>query len=903
MIYRILLLLLVSNTLVFAQRPSWTTSRVVGSPEPPKPYRVQRVYPNLQFNQPVELMPLADTGKMILLEVDGKLFTFDDTEEVDSPKLAIDVHPLINDFRRAFGFGVHPKFEENRQVFIVYAGNPVGRPEGSRLSRFVMSEDWTIDPASEEILLAWHSGGHNGCSIRFDSKGLMYFSAGDGSRPFPPDEFNVSQDLSDLRATICRIDVDHAEGDRSYAIPPDNPFVDLPGARGEIFAFGFRNPWRFTIDPESDRLYCGDVGWELWELVFNVQRGGNYGWSIFEGPQPIRADVTPGPGPLRKPLVSYPHGVGQSVTGGIVYRGKEHPELQGAYLYGDYVTGLLWGLRHEEEQVTWNPVLSETGLPIITFAESRDREVLVVGFDGGIHKLVKNQAIDQPSAFPTKLSETGLFESTAELEPAVGVISYRLTAPSWNNGATSQFVIGMPGTDPIVINQRQRAWKYPKGTVLAKTISVDDLRVETQLIHFNGIDWNSYSFLWNDSQTDADLVSATGVTKQFGDAAKTVWTVTDRNQCRSCHSRQHGGAVGFTMENLGPQQTAEFVHQRVFDRAAPEKWNVAHMVDPHDQSADLESRARSYLTANCAHCHSRGGGGTVPLDLLFSAKTESINAVDVVPTQGGFGLQDPKVICPGDANRSVLFYRMATSGMGHMPKLWTRDNDEAGLQLIHNWIESLGENEVTDYQSETSQALQRFSKSLFDSDQQARLATARAASKSGNLLETGLFERFLPAAERRKQLGSNIDVQEILAAQADAARGQQRFMNGLGQCIQCHRVKGGGQSVGPDLDVIGAKRSREQLLRSILQPSAEIDDKYRSHAVLDNAGTVTTGLKVLEDDTDVIIQTADGKSRRIAQNNIEAIKVQAKSLMPEGLAAEMTKQELADLLAFLSSLK
>ncbi|MEO1526239.1 MAG: PQQ-dependent sugar dehydrogenase [Planctomycetota bacterium] len=405
-------------------RVPWTSSRVVGTPDPPKDYRVERVYPKLEFFHAVEIAPLGNTGRMAVLDVTGRLFTFKDSQECDKADLALELKPRTENFRSSFTFALHPDFDENHQVFIVYASNPVAKPDGSRLSRFTMtmSDPPVIDPESEEVLLTWASGGHNGCAIRFDQEGLLYFSAGDGARPYPPDEYDVGQDLSDLRATICRIDVDHPEGDLPYSIPEDNPFLDTPGARPEIWAFGFRNPWRYCFVPGTNRILCGDVGWELWEMVFDVRRGGNYGWSVYEGPQPIRSDIERGPAEISKPLVSYPHTVGQSITGGVVYEGNELPELNGFYLYGDYVTGLLWGLKVDDPTASWNPVLAETGMPIITFGNDRQGEPLVVSYEGGLYKLVRNELAGQPnSSFPRRLSETGLFESITHLTPAPGV--------------------------------------------------------------------------------------------------------------------------------------------------------------------------------------------------------------------------------------------------------------------------------------------------------------------------------------------------------------------------------------------------------------------------------------------------------------------------------------------------
>ena len=286
-----------------AQRAAWSVSRITGSPEPPKSYHIERRYPELTFDHPVELRPMPDGKTMLMLQVDGKLYSFKNQQATDTAKLILDVGAGLERMR-AFGFGLHPDFENNRELYLVYSTDMGNVPNASRLSRFKVSETppYRIDRDSEAVVLTWTSGGHNGSTVQFGSDGMLYFSAGDGARPFPPDEFDVSQDLSDLRATICRIDVDRRDGEKAYRVPPDNPFVGVEGARGEIWAYGFRNPWRFVMDQPSGQLLCGDVGWEMWESVFNVRRGGNYGWSLFEGPAKLRDDLAQGPTEIEKTL-------------------------------------------------------------------------------------------------------------------------------------------------------------------------------------------------------------------------------------------------------------------------------------------------------------------------------------------------------------------------------------------------------------------------------------------------------------------------------------------------------------------------------------------------------------------------------------------------------------------------
>lgn len=899
------------------ERLPWTTSRVIGSPEPPKPYQVQRVYPQLQFKNPVELVAMTGQNQMLMLQVDGKLSVFDDDQECRTADLILDLatgpEPM-----RAFGFGLHPHFQQNRQLFVVYSSDTRNVDGAARLSRFIVPRQapYLIDRDSEEVLLTWTSGGHNGSTIDFDKQGMLYFSAGDGARPFPPDEFNVGQNLSDLRATICRIDVDHADGDRPYRIPPDNPFVDVPGARGEIWAYGFRNPWRFTIDEPTGRLLCGDVGWEMWESVFDVKRGGNYGWSIFEGPGALRGDVVQGPTAIVKPLAAYSHSLGQSITGGVVYRGRELPELEGTYLYGDYVSGLLWGLQSDGGEVIANPVLANTGMPIITFAASASGDVLVVSYEGGIYKLVRNPLVDQPSQFPTRLSETGLFDSLGDLTPSAGVYRYGLAAESVHPSATKQYHVAVPDHQTIKVGRQKRQWKYPIGTVFVRTFSWNPgpfnsrrIKVETQLLHYDGLSWQPYRYLWDESQREAHLLAADTQTHSLEPLGlKSVdWSVHSQAQCRSCHTNQAGGAVGFSLENLSDSAIKRFVEIGVLDQPAPQGWKIRKMVPPSKWDADLDARARSYLAANCAHCHRRGGGGSVALDLEYSHPNDSIGAIDVPPMQGNFEMNDARVIAPGDPYRSVMLYRMASCGIGRMPKLSNHDPDPTGIRLIHDWINSMPPGvtlERRSLPSRTSAALERLIAALEADNPELSTAMARQEMKDGNVLVEALFEHFLPASERRKQLGPNIDADQILAMSGDAHRGRKWLTETRGaQCIACHRVEGQGQNVGPSFDAIGSKRTAKELLESIINPSAKVDAKYQSHSVLTAEGAVITGLKIVDDATHLTIRSADGKDHVVDKGSIEAQRIQPQSLMPSGQAESMTARELADLLAFLQSLR
>ena len=184
----------------------------------------------------------------------------------------------------------------------------------------------------------------------------------------------TGQDISDLLSSILRIDVDRVENGKNYAVPRDNPFVKTAGARPEVWAYGFRNPWKMSFDPKSGDLWVGDVGWEMWEYLFRVESGGNYGWSLFEGRQPVRPNDKRGPTPVLPPTVDHDHTEARSITGGRFYYGNRLKDLHGAYIYGDYVTGKFWGVRHDGKKVTWQKHLADSSLQVIDFCEGAKGE-------------------------------------------------------------------------------------------------------------------------------------------------------------------------------------------------------------------------------------------------------------------------------------------------------------------------------------------------------------------------------------------------------------------------------------------------------------------------------------------------------------------------------------------------
>lgn len=952
------------------QRVPWTTSRIKGTPDPALPYETERAFPQLKFNQPLAIAMAPGEKRFFVAERKGKIFSFNyEDQQTSQADLFFDLklkEPALNEI---YGITFHPRFAENRYVYICYVLKP-GLPEGTRVSRFKVldTDPPRCDPDSEEVLIDWLSGGHNGGCLRFGPDGYLYISTGDGGPASPPDIHNAGQDVSNLLSCILRIDVDQVGNKKPYSIPGDNPFVNQKNVRPEIWAFGFRNPWKMCFHPENGDLWVGDVGWELWELVYRVEKGGNYGWSIREGRQPVKPDLKPGPTPILPPTVAHSHREARSITGGYFYQSPRLKGLNDTYLYGDYSTGKLWGLRYADKRVNWHEELANSTLKVTAFAVDHTGEVYIVDIEGGgFHRLVPIKESDHNPEFPTLLSQTGLFQDTAKHEVAPGVIPYSINAPAWADYATAERFVALPDETTIDV-VRKKIWNFPKESVLVKTISIETergnpataYRLETQLMHFNGARWLGYSYRWNEDQTDATLVPATGdqikleiVTGEHAKKKITYdWPIPSRAECAVCHTpyQNYLSILSFEEPQLNrSQKYGETVDHQLRSLAhvkvLPESvWtdskgtNASYLVDPYDPAEALNSRARSYLHTNCRHCHRSNGGGGATIELGAALDFDAMKALGVKPTQGTFGILDAQVIAPSDPSRSVLLYRMSKLGKGRMPYSGSSVVDTRGTRLIRGWIKGMagiaGDNtfEVSRLRNR-QQNLLADAVQIEDQEYVGQKLQEILGTTSGGLMLLGaldetplsnqmrkqmiqlgtehpsaqirdLFERFLPEDQRVKRLGVKIDSEALVSLPGDSREGKRLFFEMAGlQCRNCHRVHQHGKELGPDLTQIGKKLSRQELLDNIIDPSRKIDEKYFTCVVLLRSGKVVSGLLLKKDETVVRLKDAKNEVLEIRPNEIESLTMQKKSMMPDQLLRDLTAEQAAHLLAYLESLK
>ncbi len=674
---------------------------------------LQRVHDGLRFERPVFLTGAGDgSGRIFVVEQDGIIRVVDGWEAPGTPGVFLDIREHVS--RRGneeglLGLAFHPDFAKNGQFFVHFSSKRDADDQGvarNVISRVTVSKDdpSRADFATEEVLLRQRQPfrNHNGGMIAFGPDGMLYVSFGDGGAANDPE--GNGQKLSSMLGSIVRLDVDTTSGDLAYGVPQDNPFVEVEGARPELWAIGLRNVWRFSFDRATGALYAGEVGQNTTEEVDLIVRGGNYGWNRFEAGAVFRDGTELIHGDHIEPIATYPRSEGISITGGYVYRGTLHPELQGLYFFGDYVSGNLWATRASGEGEYETELVRRTGRSIASFGEDDDGELYLLSFDGAVYRVV---ATDEPEAslahWPSKLSETGLYASMKSRELAADLVPYEVNAPFWSDFALKGRYLDLP--EGTALGYRaEGTWEVPVGTRVIKTFDAapsgrrkTPRPIETRVIERTEDGWEAATYVWDRRGKEAELLPSGMQFEQYSTRGVTTWHAPSSSECASCHVGEAGYLLGLTTAQLNHRDDAGHQIQRWIEAGvveAPASWDAAsapRMVDPADEAAPLEDRARAYLEVNCAMCHRPNGPANASVDLRMGIPLREMGLVGVAPTQGDFGLLDPMLVSPGEPASSVLLHRIMTLGAGRMPNIGSHVVDEAGVKMLSEWILSLEE--------------------------------------------------------------------------------------------------------------------------------------------------------------------------------------------------------------------
>lgn len=350
-------------------------------------------FPNIKVPFPVELVSPDDgTDRIFVLAQKGQIHVFPNDPNVKETKIFLDIEKKVasGGERGLLGIAFHPNYKQNGYFYVNYTKN---NPNETVISRFSVnkSNPETADPSSELVILKYEQpySNHNGGKVAFGPDGFLYISAGDGGSGGDPQ--NHGQNRATLLGSIMRIDVDKKEGSRNYAIPKDNPFKgNKEGNKEEIYAYGLRNVWKFSFDKETNQLWAADVGQNKIEEVDIIENGGNYGWRIMEANDCFDPKQNCDKTGLKMPIHQYlqASGAGRSITGGYIYRGNEHQQLKGNYIYGDYQSGNVWSLKHDGSKVISNDLLFKFDGFISSFGEDSKKELYILSHtDGKIYKL------------------------------------------------------------------------------------------------------------------------------------------------------------------------------------------------------------------------------------------------------------------------------------------------------------------------------------------------------------------------------------------------------------------------------------------------------------------------------------------------------------------------------------
>ncbi len=730
-------------------------------------YTLVDAFPGVVFDIPAAITwPKGAGAAPFVLERTGQIRTIANGQRRDLLDFGSKVH--VAGEGGALGIALHPEFGNgtavNQYVYVWYNACDVPgckNPYTQRLERYTWDAgSSTFSPASAYILLEEreYENVHNAAKILFGpNDGFLYFGNGDDNLTS-----NHQTITNGLFAGIFRIDVDmnpakshpppaHTPNGndpskpisiftrQGYYIPNDNPFVGaVANGLEEFYALGFRNPFGFSFDRKTGDMWMGDVGDSFREEVNQVVKGGNYQWPLKEGEldnmsTKLTSYVIGTPMP---PKFYYPHSEMAdlcSIFGGYVYRGSSLPELNGKYLYTDWISNRLWALDISKSPPTRTTLIdNQFKSQPMGVGEDNDGELYVLQYGpdfsdsawagGRVKKLVRDTSAD---AIPKRLRETTLFDDVPSLKPAADLVPYDVSSPLWSDGAVKQRWIRLPKGEKVTLND-DGTLKFPVGTVFVKqfdlpeniTVAGRTRHLETRVLVVGSDATYGYTFRWNAAGTDARLVSenedeiltdtATGRTQN--------WHYPSFGQCWECHRNGWNDLyntkrndkyriLGFTPDQLGValtiageqrDQRAVLAEKGVFDGADVAKMPPV-LPKPSETGKSLEERALSYLAANCSPCHHENGsytGGGQTWIATYGAGDLSARHLDQsannYPMTVRLGLPNGKLIARGDPAHSVLLARIKSNDPDlRMPPIARNVVDEAGAALIEAWINSL----------------------------------------------------------------------------------------------------------------------------------------------------------------------------------------------------------------------
>ncbi|MBX3733378.1 MAG: PQQ-dependent sugar dehydrogenase [Verrucomicrobiae bacterium] len=709
-------------------------------------YRLTNAFPSLALDPGIVgfAVPPGRTNELYYYDRPGRIFVITNFQ---APTRTMFLN--LTDLNRATGDGgllgltFHPNYAQNRSFFVFYSPtNTTTRKMYNRLSRFEANPTRPLEAlrASEQVLFDLEDESsilHNGGDLHFGPDGYLYVTMGDEGEQ--DDTLENSQRIDkDLFSSLLRIDVDSRPGSLppnphpavkgGYRIPPDNPYigatsfnglpVDPARVRTEFWAVGLRSPHRMCFDPLTGEIYLGDVGGNRVEEINRIERGGNYGWVHFEGNlRSLTHPVLPEAADFKPPVHSYgrtginPDFEGRAAIGGLVYRGTRYPELNGKYVFGDFISKHIWAIQFQPGGTySIERLLSAEAGPTTFGLDPATGEILIAStaVNYGISRLVRNPNVVLPS-FPPTLSAVGAFANLATRGVRTGIQPYEVAAPFWSDYAIKKRWFFFQDATSKISRSASDVWTFPTGTVWMKHFDLEMVRgqaqssrpIETRFIVKTSDGVYGLSYRWRSDGSDADLVPESGTNVVFqvsenGVVRNQTWRYPSHSECLSCHNQAAGGVLGFSTQQLNRavNHNGASVNQLTllsdlgaFAQPFTSTGGLPRLVPTDDASASIEHRFKSYLDANCAYCHQPNGPGRGSWDGRFRTPTDLSGLLDG-PVFDDLGIPGAGLIRLRNTNASVLFRRVSEMGVHHMPPIGTFEAYPAGIQVIREFIES-----------------------------------------------------------------------------------------------------------------------------------------------------------------------------------------------------------------------